>query len=110
MTEEERREHMSDQVDRASFVVKEVAGEWGLPLMEDKKERLILHSPIECRGRQGMAEKVNWLGVILDEELDFDPHWENKIAKVRSLLVSLVGVGNSKCGMSPSVGDSRTWA
>ena len=48
-----------------------------------------------------MAEKVKWLGVLLDEDLDFGQHWEYRIGKARSLLGALDGVGSSKWGMSP---------
>ena len=48
------------------------------------------------RGRRGDCEKVKWLGVILDEDLDFSPHWETRIAKARNLLGALDGVGTSK--------------
>ena len=39
--------------------------------------------------------------MILDEDLDFGPHWEYRIGKARSLLGALEGVGSSKWGMSP---------
>ena len=81
--------------------MKEVAAERGLPLAEDKEERLVLRNRNGRRGRQGVAEKVKWLGVILDEDLDFGPHWEYRISKARSLLGALDGVGSSKWGMSP---------
>ena len=44
---------------------------------------------------------MKWLGVILDEDLDFGPHWETRILKACSLLGALDGVGSSKWGMSP---------
>ena len=53
------------------------------------------------RGRRGTAEKVKWLGVLLDDELDFGPHWEYRIGKARKLLGAIDGVGNSAWGMSP---------
>ena len=51
--------------------------------------------------KNGFAEKVKWLGVILDDRLDFKEHWRHRIGKARSLLGALGGVGNSKWGMSP---------
>ena len=48
------------------------------------------------RGRRGVLEKVKWLGVILDEDLDFGPYWKYKLGKARSLLGALHGVGTSR--------------
>ena len=101
MEEVERREEMWDLVDRVSTVLKEVADERGLLLAEDKEERLILRGGNGRRGRRGACEKVKWLVVILDEDLDFGPHWETRIAKARNLLGALDGVGSSRWGMSP---------
>ena len=97
----DRRERMEDLLGRVSMVLKEVAAERGLPLAEDKEERLVLRCKYGRRGRRGVAEKVKWLGVILDEDLDFGQHWEYRIVKARSLLGALDGVGSSKWGMSP---------
>ena len=44
---------------------------------------------------------MRWLGVILDDRLDFKEHWRHRIGKARSFLWALGGVGNSKWGMSP---------
>ena len=98
---EDRRERMEELLERVSVVLKEVAAEHGLPLAEDKEERLVLRCRTGRRGRRGVAEKVKWLGVILDEDLDFGQHWEYRIGKARSLLGALDGVGSSKWGMSP---------
>ena len=97
----DRRKRMEELLDRVSAVLKEVAAERGLPLAEHKEERLVLRNRNGRRGRRGIAEKVKWLGVILDEDLDFGPHWEYRIGKARSLLGALDGVGSSKWGMSP---------
>ena len=72
----DRRERMGDILDKVSRILKEVAGACGLPLLEDKEERLILRDKARRRGRRGIVEKVKWLGVILDEDLDFGQHWE----------------------------------
>ena len=101
LEEVERREGMEDLVNRVSVVLKKVAAERGLPLAEDKEERLILRCGGGRRGRTETCEKVKWLGVILDEDLDFGPHWEARIAKARSLLGALDGVGSSRWGMGP---------
>lgn len=99
--EVEWRERMEQDLDRVSTVLKEVGMEWNLPLVEDKKERLILCSKSGRRGRGGMAEKVKSLGVVLVDELDFGKHWEYRIQKARSLFEALDGVRYSKWGMSP---------
>ena len=83
------------------MVRKEVRTEYRLPLAEDKEERLVLRNRSGKHARRGVAEKVTWLGVILDEDLDFGQHWEYRIQRARSLLGALEGVGSSKWGMSP---------
>ena len=40
----DRRERMEELLDRVSAVLKEVAAECGLPLAEDKQERLVLRN------------------------------------------------------------------
>ena len=92
---------MGDLVKRVSVVVKEVGGESGLPLAEDNEEGVILRGRSGRRGRRGVCKNVKWLGVILDEDLDFGTHWETWIAEARSLLGALGGVGSSRWGMSP---------
>ena len=72
--EVERTERIEEVLERVLVTLKEVARERGLPLAEDKEERLILCSKAERRGRRGVAEKVKWLGVILHDELDFGQH------------------------------------
>ena len=100
---EERKERMEDLLDRVSVVLKEVATDYRLPLAEDKEERLVLRNSSGKRGRRGVAEKVKWLGVILEEDLDFGQHWEYRIRKARSLLGALDGVGSSRWGMTPLI-------
>ena len=97
----EWREQMWDLLDRVSRTLKEVAGEQGLPLAEDKEESLNFRNRGGRRGWRGIAAKVKWLGVILDKDLDFGQHWEYRIPKARSLLGALEGVGSNKWGMSP---------
>ena len=97
----ERKERMEELLDRVSVVLKEVAADYRLPLAEKKEERMVLRNRSGKRGRRGVAEKVKWLGGILDKDLDFGQHWEYRIRKARSLLGALDGVGSSKWGMSP---------
>ena len=88
-------------VDWVSVVLKEVATEYGLPLAEDKEERLILRGGGARWGKRGACEKVKWLGVILDKDLDFGTYWETRIGKTLNLLGALDGVGTSRWGISP---------
>ena len=48
-----------------------------------------------------MSEKAKWLGVLLDDELDFGPYWEHRIGKAHKLLGAIDGVGNLAGEMSP---------
>ena len=93
---------MQDLMARVQRVVAEVAAEQILPLAADKEESMVLRGGCgrKKRRRNGLAEKVKWLRVILDDSLDFKEHWRHRIGKARSLLGVLSGVGNSKWGMS----------
>ena len=101
--EEAKRERMQDLVTRVQRVVAEVAAEQELPLAADKEESLVLRGGCgrKKNRKNGSTEKVKWLGVILDDRLDFKEQWRQRIGKARSLLGALGGVGNSKWGMSP---------
>ena len=101
--EEARRERMQELVARVQWVVTEVAAEQRLPLAADKDESMVLRGGCgrKKRRKNGLAEKVEWLGVILDDRLDFKEHWRQPIGKARSLLGALGTIGNSKWGMSP---------
>ena len=70
-------------------------------MAKDKEERLILRGGGGRRAKRGICERVKLFGVILYEDLDFEPHEEAKIGKACSLLRALDGVGSSRCGMSP---------
>ena len=45
---------------------------------------------------------MKWLGVILDEDLEFDIHWKGRIGMARKMLGALNGVGTSQWGISPN--------
>ena len=94
--EEVKRERMQDLVARVLRVVAEVAAEKELPLAADKEESMVLRGGCgrKKNKRNGITEKVRWLGVILDDRLDFKEHWRHRIGKARSLLGALGGVGN----------------
>ena len=94
---------MQDLVARVQRVVTEVAAERRLPLAADKTESMVLRGGCgrKKRRKKGLVEKVKWLGVILDDHLDFKEHWRNRIGKARSILGALGSVGNSRWGMAP---------
>ena len=87
-------------VEKANKIVTEVAGKWRLPLEESKTESLILRRK---RKRGGICY-VKWLGIILDDTLQFDVHWQARVKKARSLLGAFNSIGNSQYGISP-----RSW-
>ena len=100
--EEVRHERMQDLLTRVQRMVAEVAVERELPLAADNEESMVLRGGCgRKKRRKGIAEKVKWLGVILDDRLDFKEHWRHRIGKARSLLRACSGVGNSRWGMSP---------
>ena len=74
--EEAKRERMQDLVTRVQRVVTEVATERRLPLAADKEESMVLRGGCGRKNRRknGLAERVKWLGVILDDRLDFREH------------------------------------
>ena len=98
-----QQERMQDLVARVQRVVAEVAAEQRLPLAVDKEESIVLRGGCgrKKKRRNGLAEKIKWLGVVLDDRLDFKEHCRHQIGKAPSLLGALVSVGNSKWGMSP---------
>ena len=74
--EEGRRQRMQDLVGRVQQVGAEVAAEQGLPLTTDMEESMVLIGGCgRKKGRRnGLTEKVKWLGVILEDRLDFKKH------------------------------------
>ena len=101
--EEVKRERMQDLVTRVQRVVAEVAAEQELPLATEKEESMVLRGGCgrKRNRKNGIAEKVRWMWVILDDRLDFKKNCRHRIGKARLLLGALGGVGNSKWGMSP---------
>ena len=53
-----------------------MAAEQRLPLAADKEESMVLRGGCgrKKRRKNGLAEKVKWLGVILYDRLDFKEH------------------------------------
>lgn len=97
-----KMEDIASLLDRVGVVVKEVAEEFRLLSAEDKTGRLALRGEHGQPKRKGKAvQRVKWLGVILDEGLDFDLHWESRIEKARRLMGGISGAGTNRWGMSP---------
>ena len=72
-----------------------VAEEEGIPLKKAKEETIGF-------GRRGKKEeKMKWLGVILDSELQFHDHMLSRVKRARQMLGNLSGLGNSTWGMTP---------
>ena len=101
--EEVQHERMQELVPRVQRVVAEVATAQRLPLAAEKEESMVLRGGCGRKKtrRNGLTEKVKWLGVVLDDRLDFKEHWPHRIGKARSLLGALRGATNTKWGMSP---------
>lgn len=85
---EVRHERMQDLVGRVQRLVGGVAGEHRLPLATDKEESIVLKGRFgrKQRRRGVVIEQVKWLGVILDDCLDFGKHWRHRIGMPCSLL------------------------
>ena len=66
---------------RADRVVKEVAAEKGLQLEPEKEEKLVLRKGGRKNKKNKEAERVKWLGVVLDEDFEFAIHWKWRIDK-----------------------------
>ena len=96
-------EAIGELLARADQVLKEVGLEKGLPLEGSKEEKLILRKGgRKKRRRNKEIERVKWLGVILDEDLEFNIHWNGRVAMAKKMLGALKGVGNSQWGISPN--------
>ena len=85
-THEEEEEH-GGWVEKVDEVLGEMSKECGMPIAPDKHERLVVYGG-EGRKRKRRREVkwVKWLGVILDEDLSFDSHWQKRVEMARSLL------------------------
>ena len=69
---------------RADRVLKEVALEKGLPVeVSQEKELILWKGGRKKRKRNKEIEGVKWLGVILDEDLEFDINWEGRVTMAK---------------------------
>ena len=86
-------------------IVGVIAQKWNLLLEKEKHEKIVYNQKgvgSERRKKRSEVEKVKWLGIIVDETLDFDHHWKSRIAKAKQLLGSLSSMGLSQWGISPT--------
>ena len=97
---EEEDNGAEELIHRANKVLKEVAEGRRLPLEETKEERLILKVGRKT-GRGKERKWIEWLGIFLEDQLEFDIHWKARIEKARKMLGALNGIGNSQWGISP---------
>ena len=86
-------------MDRGNRVLKEVAEERGLPLEESKEERLILKVGRK-KGTGKETKWIKWLGIIPDDQLEFDIPWKARIEKARKMLGALNRIENSQWEIS----------
>ena len=87
--------------------INRVAAKWNLPLEKEKHEEIVFNPGGRGSGRKNKraeTERVKWLGIIIDENLEFDHHWKSMIEKARQLQRALSGIGNSQWRISPGSG------
>ena len=90
---------------RIDLVVNRVDTNRNLPLEKEKHEEIVFNPGGNGSGRKKKrteVEKVKWLGIIIDENLEFAHHWKSRVEKARKLFGALCGIGNSQWGISPS--------
>ena len=100
----EGKMEMKKGLGEVDTVVNRVAAKWNLPLEKEKLEEIVFNPGGRGSGRKkkrAETERVQWLGIIIDENLEFDHHRKSRIEKVRKLLGALSGIGNSQWGISP---------
>jgi len=71
---------MGEMLREADVEVDRIAAENRLPLEESKHEQLVLR--MKKRRRSADVKWVKWVGVIMDESLTFDKHWQSSIQAV----------------------------
>ena len=79
-------ENMKEVLKEVDKVVGAVAAKWDLPLQKEKHEEIVFNQGGVGSGkrkRRSEVEKVKWLGIIVDDTLDFDHHWKSRLAKAR---------------------------
>ena len=98
-------ENMQEVLKEVDKVVAVVAVNWYLPLEKAKHEKIVSNQGgigSGKRKRRSEVEKVQWLGIIVDDTLDFDHHKQSRLAKAQQLLGSLSSMWSKQWGISPS--------
>ena len=98
-------ENIKEVLEGVDKIVGEIAKNWNLPLEKEKHEKIVFNPKGVGSGRRkkrSEVEKVKWLGIIVDETLDFDHHWKSRIVKAKQLLGSLSSMGSSQWAISPT--------
>ena len=70
-------ESMKEVLKEVDKVVGVVAAKWDLPLEQEKNEVIVFNQGevgSGTRKRRSQGEKVKWMGIIVDDTLDFDHH------------------------------------
>ena len=93
-----KRCNMRAMLEEANVEVNRIAEENHLLLEDSKHEKLVLR--IEKRKKSADVKWVKWIGIIMDESLSFDKHWQLRIDKARAMLGQLNGIGTSNWGIS----------
>ena len=92
-------ENMKEVLKGVDKVVGLVAAKWDLPLEKEKHEEIVFNHGGVGSGKKKKrykVEEVKWLGIIVDDTLDFDHHWKSRLAKARQVLGSLNSMGSSQ--------------
>ena len=93
-----KRCNMGAMLKEANAEVNRIAEENHLPLEDSKHERLVLWT--KRRKKSVNVKWVKWIGIIMDESLSFDKHWQSRIDKAHAMLGQLNGIGTSNWGIS----------
>ena len=76
--------------------MREIAETDGIPLEPEKEETIVFRR----KGRK--AEKVKWLGIILDSELQFQEHLIESVKRARQMLGNLNKSRQQLLGLEPN--------
>ena len=68
-----------------------------LPFEDEKEEKLVLYKGERKKRKKNVeVEKGKWLGVILNEDSEFDTYWKGQITKAHKMLGALNSIVNSQ--------------
>ena len=73
--DKECKMEMKQKLREIDIVVNQVATKWNLPLEKEKHEEIVFNSGGKGSRRnkkRAETERVKWLGIIIDEDLEFD--------------------------------------